>query len=838
MKISPCMQSHGPKRVYNLNALEFWFNRLTVSWEPYFTGADVERGRQLYRDGFIREIELSETDAIIHSKINGKECYAVIEWNSRRPSTRASLEEEDLGQALAIAGLYEIEEMVVDEISPLPAEPAQPADAAPRLEDRLTQVKKDEAPGRTLCLQFEVATMGLLFGAFWLQKDGKRVQALMHGTNGHLLASEREKLIRLASLSRKGHFHFVQETQRYLLTDVSRIQIFLKQDLQGWRKYFRIEFDPAVERLTQGIQQVDIEAKARSRSSGELNLEWIFRAGEVLLSEADVSALIQKKQAGPVILPQIGLVELSEEKQQAVSEWQQRLAQGPEEAGSIPRYLLFSLFAETRVKIEPDPAIEEWRQRLLSAPATIAGLPSFLRNYQRHGVQWMAHLCEFNCHGLLADEMGLGKTVQVISLFSARPTAEKRHLIVAPASVIPVWQKEWARFSPDTPIHVLKSGASFLDEEGDGIWLASYTQVRRHAAHLGRITFGYAVLDEGQLIKNPEAKITRCCFSIQARHRLILTGTPLENRQLDLWSLFHYLMPGLLGTRASFEAAILADQEAFLQRLRAQVAPFVLRRTKKRVAEELPQKIEVTLAAPLSPRQREEYGRICQEGLSRLGDSISDTMREHSFGLFSLLTRLRQACCDPALLPWANDPWEESGKITLLLEKLTDVIASGHKVVIFSQFVALLKRVGQALDQNFPGLQRFELTGSTLDRQSPVEQFQSFDGPAIMLISLKAGGTGITLHAADYVFLLDPWWNPAVEEQAIDRVHRIGQSNTVFVYRMIAAGTIEERIQDLKEKKRDLFESVIGGMGGAGNVRDNFASLRRLIELGADSGEG
>lgn len=827
------MQSHGPKRVYNLTALEFWFNRLTSSWEPFFPGSSVELGRQLYRDGLIREIELSEKDAIIHSKINGKECYAVIEWEARRPSTRASTEEISLGQALAIAGLYEIEEMVVEEISPLPAESPERLNGSPRLEGRLTEVKKQEAPGRSLCLQFEVATQGLHFGAFWVEADGARTPALMQGTNGNLLASEREKLIRLASLTRKTHFQFVQESQRYLLEDVTRIQSFLKQDLQCWRKYFRIELDAAMQRLSEGIKSVDVEARARTRASGGLNLEWIFRTGQSLLSETDARTLLRKKEAGPVLIPEIGFVELSREKHQAVSEWVQRLEPaGGDRQGE--KYLLCSLFAEGRVTVEVDSEIEQWRQKLLNPPQPLPALPGFLRNYQRHGVQWMAHLYDLDCHGLLADEMGLGKTIQVIALLATRPTGEDRHLVVAPASVIPVWQKEWSRFFPEMPIHVLKSGTNFTAPEGRGVWLASYGQLRRHAELLGKTTFGYAVLDEAQQIKNPEAKITRCCFSIRARHRLVLTGTPLENRQLDLWSLFHFLMPGLLGSRARFEAAVIENRDDFLTRLRAQVSPFVLRRTKNVVASELPKKIEMTLAAPLSQRQSDEYARICQEGLNRLGDSISDTMRERSFGLFSLLTRLRQVCCDPGLLPWANDPWEESGKISLLVDKLSDIIGSGHKVVIFSQFVTLLNRVGQALDVSFPEVPRFALTGASVDRQAPVERFQEHEGPALMLISLKAGGTGITLHAADYVFLLDPWWNPAVEDQAIDRVHRIGQTNTVFVYRMIAGGTVEERIQDLKEKKRDLFEAVIGGIPAAPNVREHFASLRSLIELGGD----
>lgn len=823
------MQSHGPKRVYNLTALEAWFNRLTRSWEPFFSVSSLERGRRLYREGLIREIELGDKDAIIHSKIDGKECYAVIDWSDTKPTTRSSVEDSPLGQALAIAGLYEIEEMVVEEISPLPAEPEESRGSGGRLEELLDEVKKDEVAGRPLHLVFSVATAGLVFDASWVAEDGSRTPALAQGSNGHTAASEREAVIRLASLSRKAHFQFCQETLRYVLAEVPNIQVFLKQEVKTWKKFFQIEMNASVSKLMERVKPVHVEARARAQAGGAMSLEWIFRAGEKMLSKADSDALL-KGGGETVLLPGMGFVQLSREKSDAVQDWKKKA--GPRKEQSIPKYLLVSLFRDERIDIQADPEVEAWRKQLLSRPQPIRDLPDYLRNYQRDGVQWMAHLCDCDCHGLLADEMGLGKTVQVISLLAARPTDHGKHLVVAPASVIPVWQQELARFYPDMPVRVLRSGCTFADEDaGDGVWVASYTQLRRHADLLKKVEFGYAVLDEGQLIKNPEAKITRCCFSIRAKHRMVLTGTPLENRQLDLWSLFHFLMPHLLGPRAAFEAAIAQDGEAFVKRLRAQVSPFVLRRTKQKVASELPRKIEMTLTAPLTDRQRDEYGRICREGLNRLGDSLPDTMRERSFGLFSLLTRLRQVCCDPGLLPWSNDSWEESGKINLLLENLSAVVEGGHKVVIFSQFVALLNRVGQALDLAHPDLKRFVLTGATIDRQAPVEEFQTCEGPAIMMVSLRAGGTGITLHAADYVFLLDPWWNPAVEEQAIDRVHRIGQENTVFVYRLVTGGTVEERIQELKEQKRNLFDSVIGGMGGTGDLRETFASLRDLIQL-------
>jgi SNF2 family DNA or RNA helicase len=445
----------------------------------------------------------------------------------------------------------------------------------------------------------------------------------------------------------------------------------------------------------------------------------------------------------------------------------------------------------------------------------------------------MAHLCDVGCHGLLADEMGLGKTLQVLTLLATRPVADKPTLIVCPASVVPVWREETAKFFPELGVDVLKTGHDFTSRTDPVIWLASYTQLRKHRHLLDAQEFGYAVLDEGQFIKNPDAKITQTCFAVRAKHRLVLTGTPLENRQLDLWSIFRFLLPGLLGSRTGFEAALNADRVVTLDRLRAQLAPFILRRTKNEVATELPPKVEMDLLCPMTDVQRTEYARICTEGLERLGDDVGTAMREKSFGFLALLTRLRQTCCDPDMLPWLKAPLSDSGKINLLVEKLAEVVGSGHKVVIFSQFVMLLDRVREALVKNFPDLPRYELTGMTLDRLKPVQGFQGAPGAAVMLVSLKAAGTGITLHAADYVFLLDPWWNPAVEAQAVDRVHRIGQKSTVFVYRMVTAGTIEERIQALKASKKDLFDKLIGGLGGDFDLSQHFTSLRGLVQLTA-----
>jgi len=848
------MQTHGPKRVYTPHSLEYWFDILADDWAETFSASQLDEGRRIYKNGEVRELELTDRDAIIHRRIEKKDEYAVIEWNAGSIAVRSSTTDREIAHALAVAGLHEIEELVADEISPLPAEAHSNGDTpsengangngkeAAANGARGPAVARLNGPSRPLLLVFKIKSTGLSFQAYWVEADRKtRHPALGPGAhagsngNGHVSSGERAKLIGLAAYARKAHFQYSQDSGAYLMESLVEIPNFLKVTLPLWKRVFAIELDDKTANLLKGTRAVEIEAVAeRAAGDAGLNLRWIFRAGERMLTDGEVSALL-RRGGQPVILPSLGIVALSSEKWESYSSWRKNIEETQEGGAALLQYLVFSLFNDSRLKLTLSSEMEAWRQKVLAAPSSPPELAAILRPYQRRGVEWMHHLCEVDCHGLLADEMGLGKTLQVLSLLAARPMPDRPSLVVCPASVVPVWREEMAKFFPEMTVDVLKTGNDFTTRRDPIIWLCSYTQLRKHRSLLDAVDFGYAVLDEGQFIKNPDAKVTQTCFAVRARHRLVLTGTPLENRQLDLWSIFRFLLPGLLGSRSSFEGALSADRDKTLARLRAQLAPFILRRTKKEVAQELPPKVEMDLICPLTDVQRAEYARICTEGLERLGDDVGAAMREKSFGFLALLTRLRQTCCDPDMLPWLKAPLTDSGKINLLVEKLAEIVGSGHKVVIFSQFVMLLDRVRAALIQNFPDLPRFELTGMTLDRQKPVQAFQGANGAAAMLVSLKAAGTGITLHAADYVFLLDPWWNPAVEAQAVDRVHRIGQTNTVFVYRMVTAGTVEERIQALKASKKDLFDKLVGGLGGDFDLSQHFSSMKSLVQLTASA---
>ena len=823
-----------PKRVYSYPALESWFDRLEGDWEKHFSPLALEQGRAWYREGEVREIELSAGDAIIHSRFDKQEVYALVEWREGVPTVRASTDNRHLGHSLAAAGLYEIEELVADEISPLPREAKNghraAAEASPSLPAQAPAPAGDRA-ARALIVRLKSTSAGLELSAVWRGALGVEVSALgsARARPTELIDREREHLIRLTSLLRKAGFEPIPRGEGYRLEDMSRIAPFLRTDLAQWRTVLKVEAEPKVELLRKGVQRLTVEAEVDGDAADGLRFRWKVRLGSRLLTGDILPRLLRLGITQAVVIPELGMVKVEEEQAEILAEWRPFLE--GDGVGSLPPYLIFSLFGQDRVRLELSAGLKEWRDALLLPPPGGDPLPDWLRPYQQRGVRWLQHLAARGCHALLADEMGLGKTVQVATLLAMPPIDDRPHLIVCPASVVPVWGAELARFFPDVPVEILKSGHSFDAVPGPRVWLASYTQLRRHHDDLAKVDFAYAVLDEAQFIKNPEAKVTAACLSLRARHRIALTGTPLENRHLDLWTLFRFLMPGLLGGRARFEL-MLAEQPDVLQRhLRQQIAPFVLRRTKRDVMSELPPKVEMELICPLTDMQLQEYARLTSEGLSNLGEDLQTAVRDRTIGLFTLLTRLRQVCCDPDLLPWMKADLSHSGKIGFLLSKAGEVLAGGHKVVIFSQFTTLLRRVRQGFEQQLPEIPIYELTGKTLDRARPIADFQEAEGAGVILVSLRAGGTGITLHAADYVFILDPWWNPAVEDQAVDRVHRIGQNRTVFVYRMITEGTIEERIGRLKSAKRELFDQLVGGLDDMSDFRHYFRTLSDLIAL-------
>ncbi len=489
---------------------------------------------------------------------------------------------------------------------------------------------------------------------------------------------------------------------------------------------------------------------------------------------------------------------------------------------------LVELLEETKMEVPTDlQRLRQWLEGDEGLP-DVELSPDFvgeLREYQNTGVRWLRFLRNVDLHGILADDMGLGKTVQAIVALLDTPGD---HLVVAPTSVIRNWEREAARFAPSLTVNVYHGPNRVMDDSR--LTLTSYALLRLDKELLSEREWAYIVLDEAQAIKNPDSQTARAACSVPSQYRLALSGTPVENRLDELWSLFRFLMPGYLGSRASFRdrfsKPIEAGEQSAAVALRRRVKPYVLRRLKKQVAKELPELTEVVIRCEMSEEQRKVYEAMRIAGYSDVQRMLSTGEKGRTFDILEALLRMRQAACDPALLP-GDHAAAGSGKLDRLEELLVDVVTNGHKLLVFSQWTSLLNRVEERLKSL--NIEWTRLDGTTRNRQGVVDHFQSDDGPPVFLLSLKAGGTGLNLTAADYVVILDPWWNPAVEQQAMDRAHRIGQEKPVVACRFIAENTVEERILELQEAKRALADAALGTDAGFLNALSGD-ELRKLFE--------
>ena len=449
--------------------------------------------------------------------------------------------------------------------------------------------------------------------------------------------------------------------------------------------------------------------------------------------------------------------------------------------------------------------------------ATLPGdLQAELREYQRRGVDWLCCLREAGLGAMLADDMGLGKTLQCLTALRGRC------LVVAPTSVLHNWAAEARRFRPGLRVCVYHGPRRALADAD--ITLTSYAILRLDAEQLAGEAWDVVVLDEAQTIKNADSQVARAAYRLDARWRVTLSGTPVENRLEELWSQFHFLNPGLLGGRQDFvdrhARPIAEGKQGAAAGLRALIRPFLLRRRKQEVARELPSRTEVVLHCTLSAAERRVYDAIHAATEKEVVAALA--AGGGVLAALEALLRLRQAACHAGLVPGQHI--ETSAKLELLLETLDEATAEGHRSLVFSQWTGLLDRVEPLLRAANLGFVR--LDGSTRDRAGVVAAFQAEDGPPVMLVSLKAGGTGLNLTAADHVFLLDPWWNPAVEDQAADRAHRIGQTRPVLVHRLVAEDTVETRILELQQRKRALADAALDGADAAAALtREDLLAL-------------
>jgi superfamily II DNA or RNA helicase len=494
--------------------------------------------------------------------------------------------------------------------------------------------------------------------------------------------------------------------------------------------------------------------------------------------------------------------------------------------------LLDALLA-ARPQVSVDELFREARDRLrnfdriLPSPQP-GGFNGQLRHYQEEGLAWMLFLRELGFGGCLADDMGLGKTAQVLALLEIRRQSRESgeavgpSLAVVPRSVVFNWKREAERFTPQLRVRDYsgtdrkRGAADFSDCD---LVLTTYGTLRRDIAILQSVQFDYAILDEAQAIKNATSDSAKTACLVRSRNRLALSGTPIENHVGELFSLFEFLNPGMLGSMAALSlggASLRNPDEATRSMLAMAVRPFLLRRTKDQVAPELPARTEQTIYCELESEQRKQYDELRDHYRAvLLGRIATQGLAKSQMHILEALLRLRQAACHPGLLD-ATCADAPSAKTEALMAQIAEVMSEGHKALVFSQFTSLLAIVRKQVEA--AGIRYEYLDGKTRDRQQRVDSFQNDPECKLFLISLKAGGLGLNLTAAEYVFLLDPWWNPAVEAQAVDRAHRIGQSKRVFAYRLIARDTVEEKVVELQSRKRDLADSII--RADASLVRD------------------
>jgi superfamily II DNA or RNA helicase len=606
----------------------------------------------------------------------------------------------------------------------------------------------------------------------------------------------------------------------YLLRGQNPILSFFARDLPQLQKEWKVSIGGRFQHVTRTVER--LTPKLEITGSGEDWFDFSFSvesAGGQQFSNAEVQRLLQVGQnvtrlrdGRLAILDTDGLEEF------------QAILKDCDPAQSRPgtyriersqaAYVDAAFGELAGASIQSTREWENWtraqRQLVPLEPEPLGSLEGILRPYQKEGVYWLRFLSRNGLGGILADEMGLGKTLQTLAFVR---TLNGPSLVVCPSSLLFNWVREAQKFVPELKVLCIE-GADRAKLFGripeSNLILTSYPLLRRDIDRFRDIKFSSIILDEATHIKNPDTQNAQAAMALVGRHRFVLTGTPVENSVRDLWSLLHFVLPGYLGRREDFreryELPISRGSQPERARLAKRLRPVMLRRLKQQVVKELPEKIEQITYCDLSPEQEELYQKLRKESRRKLDElaGVKDQGRAR-IAMLTALLRLRQVCCDLRLL--GQEAERPSGKLEVLEELLEEAIDGGHRVLLFSQFVSMLQLIRASMDK--AEIRYGYLDGQTKDRAKAVDEFQLTDRLPLFLISLKAGGVGLNLSAADTVIHFDPWWNPAVEAQATDRAHRIGQTRVVTSYKLIARGTVEEKILSLQQKKREMIQSTV-----------------------------
>ena len=644
--------------------------------------------------------------------------------------------------------------------------------------------------------------------------EAPRVQLGIEGSLRHLEAAisfhysqpgiqnPNAEAVSLAKLIACG---FENDNGKAVLRGEDAVVKFFAADLPRLKKIWTIREGERFQHVTKDIVRFEPRFGLKERGDGWLDFHIHFTAGkEAVLSAHDLQRLLQsgkpqlKLADGRIAVPDADLASDLEEVLRDCDPSQER---GAYKLRQSQRGYIESSIAEWTGKTSPPaPALDA---------KALGPLRERLRPYQIEGALWLLKNARNSSAGLLADEMGLGKTIQALATMEALPGP---HLVVCPSSLVWNWSREASVFCPNLRVLTIEGperAERFPKIPDHDLIITSYALLRRDAEHYKAFVFSTTILDEAQHIKNPSSQNARAACAIRSKSRFILTGTPLENSIRDLWSLFDFLLPGYLGTRKDFqeryEKPLAAGESAGVwPRLLRRVRPWMLRRRKSEILKELPAKIEQVVQVELSPDQKAAYTQLQIAARAEV-DAMRESGGAARMKVLTALLRLRQACCDLRLLNGESEA--PSAKLEALLELLGEAVDGGHRALVFSQFTSMLDLIVPALDE--AGISWCRLDGSTKDRGAMVERFQSDASISVFLISLKAGGAGLNLTGADTVIHFDPWWNPAVEAQATDRAHRIGQEKVVTSIKLIARDTVEQRVLEMQAQKRMLSTELL-----------------------------
>jgi superfamily II DNA or RNA helicase len=617
--------------------------------------------------------------------------------------------------------------------------------------------------------------------------------------------------------------------EQYTLSPENRVGDFLANTLPYWKRIWNVDYSPRMSKLMNNCDLIEPEITVHENDTDNnwlsMGIDFREEQGNSRLSHGEVHELLRKghnhqrmSNGRIALLPGRAVDEFHELlKDCQVKQTQDAIKIHRRYAGYLGQALSKNNWKfDQRSSWQPPTRLNQFETIQLSDH-----MESRLRPYQKMGTSWLHYLSGNELHGILADEMGLGKTIQTLAYLEYRQAqglTTEPTLIVCPTSLVMNWRDEAERFSPGLKVLALqgpgrkKLFSKICDHD---VVVTSYALLRRDLEIYRERVFDYVILDEAQFIKNRSSQNAKSVKALKAENRLVLTGTPIENSLLDLWSIFDFLMPGYLGSAKDFktryETPLSKDRAPWTRRrLKQRVRPFILRRTKAEVVKDLPAKLEQITYCDLTKEQKAVYQELLSKGRQMVFDHAGKNgLEKRRMAVLNMLMRLRQVCCHLHLLPTREKKkWKQpSTKLDHFMELLEQAVDGEHRVLVYSQFVSMLKLVAASLDEK--EVKYCYLDGSTIDRKGEVKRFQENSEIPVFLISLKAGGTGLNLTGADTVVHFDPWWNPAVEDQATARAHRIGQTRVVNSYKLIARGTVEEKIVELQQKKKELVSHTL-----------------------------